>query len=575
MARTHGSASGGVKHSALWGTGNRGGEHRSSALWGTGNRGGEHRSNALWGSGRGRGLVTATVAALALIVPLGATAGNGNGYLTPGLAKKADANPGEKVRVIVQSDGGAAAAEGHVKGLGMIKKRLESADGVALEVTAGQLRKLEKIPGLVITPDVMARVDASSNQPWPSAMRLSNLWGSLWSPAPQAPAIAIIDSGIEKRLDFGNRIVASVKLSSSSNESSGDGRGHGTMVAGIAAGSALGYAGAAPNANLVDVDVIDNAGMAYVSDVISGIDWVIANKSRYGIRVANLSFSAPAGSIRNNPLNDAVEKLWFSGVVVVASAGNYGSNGAQTTIRSAPANDPFIITVGAADLGSLDGITDNTMAPWSAWGFTADGFRKPDRGAAGRYMVGPVPSLASLSLERPLSVLTSGYMKLSGTSFSAPVVAGAAAQILARHPDWSPDKVKGALLLKARPMPAVATRAGGFGQLDAAASAAVSNPPNPNAGLNQFLRPNPAGGTTPVFDEAAWSETARTNAAWNEAAWAEAAWAEAAWNEAAWAEAAWAEAAWAEAAWAEAAWAEAAWAEAAWAENLGDGAAGE
>ena len=112
MARTHGSATRGVKHSALWGTGNRGGEHRSSALWGTGNRGGEHRSNALWGSGRGRGLVTATVAALALVVPLGATAGTGNGYLTPGLAKKADTNPNEKVRVIVQSTSGMAAAEG-------------------------------------------------------------------------------------------------------------------------------------------------------------------------------------------------------------------------------------------------------------------------------------------------------------------------------------------------------------------------------------------------------------------------------------------------------------------------------
>jgi serine protease AprX len=374
--------------------------------------------------------------------------------------------------------------------------------------------------------------------------------------------------------------VASVKLSSSANESSGDGRGHGTMVAGLAAGSGLGYAGAAPNAPLVDVDVIDNAGMAYVSDVIAGIDWVIANKSRYGIRVANLSFSAPAGSLRNNPLNDAVEKLWFSGVVVVASAGNYGSGGAQTTVRSSPANDPFIITVGAADLGSYSSISDDTIAPWSVWGFTADGFRKPDLAAAGRYMAGPVPVASTLSLERPLSILTSGYMKLSGTSFAAPVVAGAAAQILARHPDWSPDKVKGALLLKARPMPAVETRAGGFGELDAAASAAVSTPPNPNAGLNKFLRPNPAGGTTPVFDEAAWAETARTNAAWNEAAWNEAAWAEAAWNEAAWAEAAWAEAAWAEAAWAEAAWAEAAWAEAAWAEaawaeNLGDGASGE
>jgi serine protease AprX len=571
----------GVKHSALWGTGNRGGEHRSSALWGTGNRGGEHRSNALWGSGRGRGLVTAVVALVALVVPFGAVVGTGNGYLAPGLAKKADSNPGEKVRVIVQASEGSAVAEGHVTGLGMVKRQLESADGVAVELTAGQLRNLERIPGLVITPDVQVQVNAlSSNQMWPAAQRLTSLWGSLFSPAPQAPAIAVIDSGIEKRLDFGARIKAAVKLSSSTNESPGDGRGHGTMVAGIAAGSGLGYAGAAPNAPLVDVDVIDDAGQAYVSDVIAGIDWVIANKSRYNIRVANLSFSATAGSIRNNPLNDAVEKLWFSGVVVVASAGNYGSDGAETTIRSSPANDPFIITVGAADMGSQQGISDDTMAPWSAWGFTADGFRKPDLAASGRYMAGPVPVAATLSLERPLSILTSGYMKLSGTSFAAPVVAGAAAQVLARHPEWTPDQVKGALLLKARPMPAVGTRAGGFGELDAAAAAAVTSPPNPNAGLNQFLRPNPAGGTTPVFDEAAWSEAAQANAAWNEAAWAEAAWAEAAWAEAAWAEAAWAEAAWAEAAWAEAAWAEAAWAEAAWAEaawaeSLANGAAGE
>ena len=385
MARTHGSASRGVKHSALWGTGNRGGEHRSSALWGTGNRGGEHRSNALWGSRRGRGFVTAAVAALALVVPLGATAGSGNGYLTPGLAKKADSNPGEKVRVIVQATGGVSVAEGHAKAYGLVKKQLQSADGVAVELTAGQLRKLEQIPGLTITPDVQVHVNAlSSNQMWPAAQRLTSLWGSLFSPAPQAPAIAIIDSGIEKRLDFGTRIKAAVKLSSSANESSGDGRGHGTMVAGIAAGSGLGYAGAAPNAPLVDVDVIDDAGMAYVSDVIAGIDWVIANKGRYNIRVANLSFSATAGSIRNNPLNDAVEKLWFSGVVVVASSGNYGSNGAKTTVRSSPANDPFIITVGAADMGSSQGISDDTMAPWSVWGSTADGFSKPDLVASGR-----------------------------------------------------------------------------------------------------------------------------------------------------------------------------------------------
>jgi serine protease AprX len=209
------------------------------------------------------------------------------------------------------------------------------------------------------------------------------------------------------------------------------------------------------------------------------------------------------------------------------------------------------------------------MAPWSAYGYTADGFRKPDLAASGRYMVGPVPSGSTLASERPGNVVSTGYMRLSGTSFSAPVVAGAAAQLIARHPDWTPDRVKGALLATARSIGSN-RGAAGFGEVNVSAAANVTNPPNPNAGLNRFLVGDPAGGSTPVFDDAAWAETARTNAAWNEAAWAEAAWAEAGW-----AEAAWAEAAWAEAAWAEAAWAEAAWAEAAWAENLADNAGSE
>jgi serine protease AprX len=574
MARTHGSASGEVKASALWGTGNRGGEHRSSALWGTGNRGGEHRSSALWGTGRGRGLVTLVVAALALAAPLGASASEGKGkgegkptYVTAGLLKLADSSPGSKVRVIVQSTEGSSKAENYAKLHGQVKKRLEAANGAAVELSAGQLKQLAKQPGLTITPDNAVALNGfSSNQLWPYQQGFANLWGLA---SFSMPAIAIVDSGIQNRLDFMGRIRASVKLSSSSADSYGDGRGHGTMVAGIAAGSIAGLAGAAPSAPLVDVDVVDDKGMAYVSDVIAGIDWIIANKSRYGIRVANLSLSAPAGSIRNNPLNDAVERLWFNGVVVVASAGNYGVNGQKTTVRTSPANDPFVITVGAADVGSSSGLWDDSMAPWSAYGYTADGFRKPDLAASGRYMVGPVPSGSTLASERPGNVVSTGYMRLSGTSFSAPVVAGAAAQLIARHPDWTPDRVKGALLATARSIGSN-RGAAGFGEVNVSAAANVTNPPNPNAGLNRFLVGDPAGGSTPVFDDAAWAETARTNAAWNEAAWAEAAWAEAGW-----AEAAWAEAAWAEAAWAEAAWAEAAWAEAAWAENLADNAGGE
>jgi serine protease AprX len=518
--------------------------------------------------------VTLVVAALALAAPLGASASEGKGkgegkptYVTAGLLKLADSSPGSKVRVIVQSTEGSSKAENYAKLHGQVKKRLEAANGAAVELSAGQLKQLAKQPGLTITPDNAVALNGfSSNQLWPYQQGFANLWGLA---SFSMPAIAIVDSGIQNRLDFMGRIRASVKLSSSSADSYGDGRGHGTMVAGIAAGSIAGLAGAAPSAPLVDVDVVDDKGMAYVSDVIAGIDWIIANKSRYGIRVANLSLSAPAGSIRNNPLNDAVERLWFNGVVVVASAGNYGVNGQKTTVRTSPANDPFVITVGAADVGSSSGLWDDSMAPWSAYGYTADGFRKPDLAASGRYMVGPVPSGSTLASERPGNVVSTGYMRLSGTSFSAPVVAGAAAQLIARHPDWTPDRVKGALLATARSIGSN-RGAAGFGEVNVSAAANVTNPPNPNAGLNRFLVGDPAGGSTPVFDDAAWAETARTNAAWNEAAWAEAAWAEAGW-----AEAAWAEAAWAEAAWAEAAWAEAAWAEAAWAENLADNAGGE
>src|SRR5205085_4446284 len=102
----------------------------------------------------------------------------------------------------------------------------------------------------------------------------------------------------------------------------------GTFVAGIAAGSASGYTGAAPSANLVSIDVMDDQGMALTSDVIAAADWIIQNKAAYNIRVANFSLhsTAPA-SVFWNPLDRAVEKLWFSGVVVVTASGNYGING--------------------------------------------------------------------------------------------------------------------------------------------------------------------------------------------------------------------------------------------------------
>src|SRR6185437_16005106 len=143
-----------------------------------------------------------------------------------------------------------------------------------------------------------------------------------------APTIAFVDSGIEAgRTDFGDRILASVDLTSLPDNSAGDGYGHGTLVAGLAAGSAPRYTGAAPTAGIVSLDVMDDQGMARTSDVIAAAQWILDHHDEYDIRVANFSLhSSVASSFRWDPLDKAVEKLWFSGVVVVASSGNEGKS---------------------------------------------------------------------------------------------------------------------------------------------------------------------------------------------------------------------------------------------------------
>jgi serine protease AprX len=321
---------------------------------------------------------------------------------------------------------------------------------------------------------------------------------------------------------------------------------------------------------------MNDEGMAMTRDVIRAADWINANKDTYKIRVANFSLhSAYANSFMYDPLNKAVEKLWFNGVVVVAAAGNYGVDGLPSGVPFAPGNDPFVITVGADDIDGSVSTMNDLAAPWSAYGYTLDGFAKPDMAAPGRFIVGPVPMSSTLALERPTSLVGSGYMQLSGTSFAAPIVSGAAAQILAAHPSWTPDQVKGALMVTATAAPSAAPLSVGVGVVDVAKAVALSNAPNPNLALNTYLV-SESGGSGKVFDAAAWSSAAWSSAAWSSAAWSSAAWSSAAWSSAAWSSAAWSSAAWASAAWSSAAWSSTSTEDAAWASlSYADNAEGE
>ena len=458
-------------------------------------------------------LVLCSLAALLLPLSTPAATGNNNGagnaitaFVAPPLLAAAQADPGQTFDVIVQGSAGKKSADvatdvlAESPGNPVAPKRFGSIAGVEAQLTGKQLLKLARRPGiLAITPNAPVRVSGSiqanaltNQQRWPLVAGVPKFWPDVSKGTLKPPAIAIVDSGIDaSRPDVAGRVLEQVTLTSLPNNSPGDGRGHGTFVASIAAGSAPGYAGAAPSAPLVSIDVADDSGMAMTSDVITAADWILQNKDRLNIRVANLSLTASnPGSFMFDPLNKAVERLWFSGVVVVAAAGNYGELGRGVSF--APADDPFVITVGASDIHGSVGTNDDFAAPWSAYGSTLDGFAKPELGAPGRYMVGAVSANATLATERPSAVVAPGYMQLSGTSFAAPVVSGAAAILLALHPSWTPDQVKGALMLTARATPSAVPQSLGVGEVDAAKAVSVTDPPNPNLALDQFVVADPA-----------------------------------------------------------------------------------
>jgi serine protease AprX len=193
-------------------------------------------------------------------------------------------------------------------------------------------------------------------------------------------------------------------------------------------------------------------------------------------------------------------------------------------------------------VGALDqSQTSDTVPSWSAYGKTMDGFSKPDVSAPGRYMIAPAPMDGTIAKTVPDRIVAPGYMWMSGTSFATPVVSAAAAQILARHPELTPDQVKGALMLAANYLPNAAGYSGGVGEIDAGVAASVDNPPNPNEGLYRFVVSDPLTGGR-AFDSASWAAFLQSGASWAQASWASASWAEASWAAASWAAASWSEA---------------------------------
>ena len=275
----------------------------------------------------------------------------------------------------------------------------------------------------------------------------------------QGVGVAVVDSGISYHSALAYKVVANVSFVTG-DSSTNDTYGHGTHVAGIIAGksgvspTSLYDSGIAPGVQLVNVRVLGARGTGYTSDVIAGIDWVIENRSRYNIRVMNLSLGHPVGEpSATDPLCEAVARAVGAGIVVVASAGNDGQSAEGNPILggiTSPGNSPFAITVGALNTWGTTDRSDDSVTSYSSRGPTKyDLAVKPDLAAPGNKIVSLEANHSYLSASYPVlhraGKGNNQYMQLSGTSMAAPIVTGAVALLVQGTPGLGTAQVKMAL----------------------------------------------------------------------------------------------------------------------------------
>ncbi len=471
-------------------------------------------------------------------------------------------------------------------------------DGVEALIPSIEEPVLAALPGITVTPDVSVNAQStmeSAGPHTPSDAFLQETGSTRLASGGdtgQGVTVAVLDTGIDKLPDFSGRLVGGVDLTNG-NSPYLDSDGHGTFVAGLIAGNGTSsngqYSGEAPGAKLVSIKVAGADGTTHLGTLISGLQWAVDHQGSYGIKVVNISLGfQPDNSTVNNPVDQAVEAVWNSGIAVVASAGNAGPfNG---TILS-PGDDPLVITTGALDDMATVSITDDQMNDFSSAGPTSpDGWVKPDLVTSGRSVVSLAAPGSTIYNNYPSARIGSANFVGSGTSFSAAITTGAAALVLAANPGLTPNQIKARLLGNADPGPVGNPFVDGHGTLNAYA-AATSSPMNFNQSAAHLI-PSSRGTTVSLSptrpvdtwntnlwpgtswnqgppDGWAWNGWAWNGGDWNSWVWTGRAWnggdwTGAAWNGEDWTGRAWNGAGWTGSTWGGTAWAGSAWNSSAW-----------
>ena len=363
--------------------------------------------------------------------------------------------PTRPVSALVRAGSASAAASAVRAHGGSVTNELAVIEGVVAEVDPARLAELSADPAVSRVDldaagelqSVIAGTTYDTETQVGSMYNTARLVGAdkLWaqSVTGSGVGVAIVDSGVQPSNFFGARLVGGADFSGANNALA-DGFGHGTHMAGIIAGSSgsigapASFTGIAPRSTLVSVRVADNAGASSLLKVLQGLDWVYKNRDGYNIKVVNLSLGVPVyADYTQDPLVAATQRLWYSGVTVVASAGNIGPGLNLTS----PAIDPTIIAVGAVDTKGTLATGDDAPAAFSASAATAND-RAPTVLVPARSIQSVMATGSVASLLAPIAGIGPKFIRGTGTSQAAAIVSGQAALMLSSKDGLGPVDIK-------------------------------------------------------------------------------------------------------------------------------------
>jgi len=362
-----------------------------------------------------------------------------------------------------------------IRATGVSARPFRALPMVAVRGTAAQIDALARLPGVrSIYSNRRLAYLLNGSVPFVGAERV---WSELGVTG-RGVTVAVLDSGIDAThadLPFGSKVVQNVKLAPDllgtgtvaleGVPNTDTSSGHGTHVAGIVGGTgaALGgkYRGVAPGASLVGLGAGETL---FIFSALEGFDWILRNRTRYGIRVVSNSWGTSGEFDPDDPINVASKAVHDAGLVVVFAAGN---SGPATNTLNPYCVAPWVICVAAGNR------TERTLADFSSRGVPGDALYRPTLTAPG-VLIASARSATGFVINAFFAVDLASlgtdsvyYARASGTSMATPHVSGTVALMLEANPALAPDQVKALLQQTATPMAGYQPHEVGAGYLNA------------------------------------------------------------------------------------------------------------